>query len=158
MFIAVEKRTFPSMCASRLIWWFYVENAIYFLSVCSVENILRNENNEFLFASDAVDVLAYMLRVFGYYEQLPICSSVRMACGGRQPPRLVNIHSFGLVASLVNTLPKWPPYATGTETYIRRYGPPLNTTSQSGPRAKLIAYPCHKLTKATKKLPHLLCR
>jgi len=27
-------------------------------------------------------------------------------------PRLVNLHSYGLVASLLNTLPKWPPYAT----------------------------------------------
>jgi len=24
----------------------------------------------------------------------------------------VNLHSFGLVASLLNTLPNWPPYAT----------------------------------------------
>jgi len=31
-----------------------------------------------------------------------------MACGRREPPRLVNLHSFGLVASLLNTLPKWP--------------------------------------------------
>lgn len=37
-----------------------------------------------------------------------------MACGERwQPPCLLNLHSFGLVASLVNTLPKWPLYGTG---------------------------------------------
>jgi len=35
-----------------------------------------------------------------------------MACGRRQPPRLVNLHSFGLTVSLGNTVPKWPPYAT----------------------------------------------
>jgi len=35
-----------------------------------------------------------------------------MPCGRREPPRLVKLHSFGLVASLVNTLPKWLPYAT----------------------------------------------
>jgi len=40
---------------------------------------------------------------FDYYDQLPICSSVRMACGKRQPPRLLNLYTFGLVASLVNT-------------------------------------------------------
>ena len=39
--------------------------------------------------------------------------SVRTACGRRQPPRPVNLHGFGFVASLVNTLPKWPRYTTG---------------------------------------------
>ena len=34
----------------------------------------------------------------------------------RQPPRLVNLHSFGLVASLVNTLLKWPPSVTASRT------------------------------------------
>jgi len=33
-----------------------------------------------------------------------------MACGRRQSPQLVNLHSFGLVARLVNTQAKWPPY------------------------------------------------
>jgi len=36
-----------------------------------------------------------------------------MVYGRRQPPRLVNLHSFGLVVSLVNILLKWSPYATG---------------------------------------------
>jgi len=48
-----------------------------------------------------------------FIDQLQICSSVPMAFGRRQPPRLVNLRSFGLVVSLVNTLPKWPPYTTG---------------------------------------------
>jgi len=49
---------------------------------------------------------------FDYYDQLPICSSVRMVFDRREPQRLVNLHSFGLVVSLVNTLPKGAPYAT----------------------------------------------
>ena len=48
-----------------------------------------------------------------------MCSSVRMACGRRQPPRLVNLHSFRLVARLVNTPQKCPPYAT--ELYLSNF-------------------------------------
>jgi len=32
-----------------------------------------------------------------------------MACGRREPPRLVNLHNFVLVASLLNSLPKCKP-------------------------------------------------
>jgi len=76
--------------------------------------VTKNACNQFLFVPDAVDVLGYVLRVVWLLcDQLPICSSIWMACGRREPPRLVNLHSFWLVASLLNTLPKWPPYATG---------------------------------------------
>ena len=44
-----------------------------------------------------------------------------MACGRREPPRLVNLPSFGLVASLLNTLPKWPPHVTAF--YLRLHNP-----------------------------------
>jgi len=35
-----------------------------------------------------------------------------MACGKRQTPTAGEPSIFGLVATLVNTLPKWPPHAT----------------------------------------------
>ena len=77
------------------------------------EFVTRNEINQFLFVTHAVDVLAYVLRVVWWLwstANLFKCSNgLRYR---RQPPRLVNLHSFGLVASLVNTLPKRPPYAT----------------------------------------------
>ena len=59
---------------------------------------------------------------FYYYDQLPICSSVRMACGRRQPSQLVNLHIFGRVASLANTLPKWSPYATDVQSKTIYWG------------------------------------
>jgi len=75
--------------------------------------VTRNEINQFLFVSHAVDVLAYVLRVVWW---LWSTASLFKCSNGlwyrRQPPRLVNLHSFGLVASLVNNLPKRPPYAT----------------------------------------------
>jgi len=84
---------------------------LFFISEFSWKDfVTRNEINQFLFLSHAVDVLAYVLHVFDDYDQLPICSNGLWY--RRQPPRLGNLHSFGLVASLVNTLPKRPPYAT----------------------------------------------
>ena len=75
--------------------------------------VTRNEINQFLFVSHAVDVLACVPRVVWWLwstANLFKCSNGLWY--RRQPPRLVNLHSFGLVASLVNTLPKRPPYAT----------------------------------------------
>jgi len=41
---------------------------------------------------------------------------LRFYGGAIAPPGSApDLHSFKLVASLVNTLPKWPPYATGRE-------------------------------------------
>jgi len=80
--------------------------------------VTRNEINQFLFVSHAVDVLAYVLRVVWWLwstANLFKCSSGLWY--RRQPPRLVNLHSFGLVASLVNTLPKRPPYAAVEQTH-----------------------------------------
>jgi len=81
--------------------------------------ITRDEINQFLFVSHAVDVLAYVLRVVWWLwstANLFKCSNGLWY--RRQPPRLVNLHSFGLIASLVNTLPKRPPYAT-----VKNLGP-----------------------------------
>ena len=110
-----------SQC-SRLIskiWWFYVENAVYFLSVNSIEKILSREMkliNSCLCPMLSTFYLAYVLRVVWWF--MINCQSVKVfewlvVAYGRQPPRLVNLHSFELVGSLVNTLPKRPPYATG---------------------------------------------
>jgi len=57
---------------------------------------------------------------FDYYDQLAICTIVRMACGRRQPPRLVNLHSFGLVAS--SGVAKGVRSSPGRTLWGRRYG------------------------------------
>jgi len=46
-----------------------------------------------LFLPDAVDVLGWATCCarFDYCDQLPVCWSVRMACGRREPPRRVNL-------------------------------------------------------------------
>jgi len=75
--------------------------------------VTRNEINQFLFVSHAVEVLAYVLHVVWWLwstANLFKCSNGLWY--KRQSPRLVNLQSFGLVASLVNTLPKRPSYAT----------------------------------------------
>ena len=54
-----------------------------------------------------------------------------MACGRREPPRLVNLHSFGPVASLVNTLPKRLQYATGKYT-LRNFSCMVITSCKRG--------------------------
>ena len=75
--------------------------------------VTRNEVNRFLFVSHAVDVLAYVLRVVWWlWSTAKMFKRSNGLWYRRQPLRLLNLHSFGLVASLVNTLPKWPPYAT----------------------------------------------
>jgi len=63
---------------------------------------------------------------------------IRMVCGSRQPPRLVTLHSVGLVASLVNTPPKWPPYATGSQSINL-----AKTKKSDAYAAKRVASLCH---------------
>jgi len=59
----------------------------------------RNEINQFLFASNAVDVLACVLRVVWWlWSTANLFKCSNGLWNGRQPPRLVNLHSFGLVA------------------------------------------------------------
>jgi len=81
--------------------------------------VTRNEINQLLFVPHAVDVLTYVLRVVWWLwstANLFKCSNAWWY--RRQPPRLVNLHSFRLVASLVNTLPKRPPYTTGHNIFF----------------------------------------
>jgi len=90
--------------------------------------VTRNEINQFLFVSHTVDVLGYVLRVVWWlWSTVNLFKCSKGLWYRRQPPRLVNLHSFGLVASLVNTLPVRPPYATAYNTMI--YYPKLNLIS-----------------------------
>jgi len=93
----------------------YVENAIYFLSVSSIEKILSREMK--LINSCSCPMLSTFWRTycawFDCYDQLPICSIVRMACGRRQSSELVTFTVLGWLRAW------WTPYQNGHHTPLQ---------------------------------------
>jgi len=103
---------------------------LFLISVSSIEKILSREmklNNSCL--CDAVDVLAHVLRVVCLlWSTANLFKRSNGLWNNRpHPPRLLNLHSFGLVVNLVNTLPKWSPHASKSITTFHRKSISRNT-------------------------------